>query len=923
MTRIAHYNMIRALVLTGTLVWIAGKIMAYQTQQIDSLIQLLDQNLNHDSNRVINLNKLSHAYWNVEPKKTVALALEAQELAEKIGYRRGIAQARYEQGVGHWMLAEYDQAYASTTLALKDFEPLNELLAVSNCYSMLALIMDDQGEYSKSINLHRQSIAQKEPLGDTSGIARTLNNIGGIYFKQGNLDSAQLLFEHSLGLRMKLKSERDIRESYSNLSVLHRQKGELKKAQHYIEKALVIADKLNLRNGIINSKQNLAAIYLERDQVDSAEYIYREILPMARDMGIQKREMEILLRLRSIEERKGNYRQALSLADEYWQVRDSVHGKDASEKIAILEAQYESEKKEKEIAALQQSAKNRTLWRNIFAIGILASLIFAALIFLSFRYRTQKNAAILQVEKAERVQLEEMNALRSRFFANISHEFRTPLTLITGPIQQLIERTNSENDRHLLRVVQRSAARLMKLINQLLDLSKMEAGQLTLEANLQDIIPPLKGWTMAFQTLAEEKDIQLRFHTESESCYIYFESEKIEQAFTNLLSNAFKFTPSHGRIDVIITPLKKANQDFLSIAVRDSGLGIPKEAQGHIFDRFYQAHTYEEGSGTGIGLSLAQDFVKLHHGILEVDSIPDMGSTFTMLLPLGRDHLTDQEVNLIATPVTVPGQEPKSAEAATQWTPNDQADQLKLLIVEDNRDLRQYLQTILGDTYGLIEAADGSVGVEIAQKEVPDIILSDVMMPKLNGIELCKALKENIKTSHIPIVLLTAKSKEEDRLLALENLADAYLTKPFNAKELLAVLQNLVANRQKLQQKFQMQMQLRPEKVDVNSVDQQFLSALTSQLEDHIDDDLFGVEQLASALKMSRSQLHRKLKAMADVNPSQFIRTFRLHRAKDLLEANAGSVSEIAFRVGFNSSSYFAKCFQEQFGVLPKEILKK
>ena len=903
----------------------ASIALAFQPTGLDSLEAQLKE-VGEGTERVDLLNKISLQYWNVNPLKTDSLAKAALKLAKKLEYKKGEAEAYHRASVGNWMLGDYDLAFEAITHSLNLFEALNDPAGMKKCYNMMALIMEEQGNYKQAIQYHQKGIEYELTNKDSLGVAHSMNNLAAVYYRLEQLDTALQYYLASLAIREKANNEIGIRESCSNLSVVYRELGQYDEALEYSQRARDLSQKLARPVDMLNAEINYADILNDIGQLDSAESIYLRLLPKAKTLAVPKRTIEILRGLRKVTEKKGDFRSALNYSDEEHFLGDSMVNLETAERIARLEAQYESERKEKAIVALQQESRNRTLWRNIFAVGILVSLLLIILLYLFFRYRAQKNAALLRAESIERKQLEELSKLRSRFFANISHEFRTPLTLIHGPVKQLMEKAEQQEDRQLLGLIQKNAHRLLKLINQLLELSRFESGQVKLKASLDDLLPLLKGWTMAFDSLAEENNISFGYHFHEKSSHLYFEAEKIEQAFTNLLSNAFKFTPEGGQIVVMLDRKKLEENDYVSIAVSDTGIGIPKAVQKHIFDRFYQAHSHEEGSSTGIGLSLAKEFVELHKGSLEVTSSPGKGSTFTILLPLGRKHLTDEQISPIVSTTADLKQTSDPLAAIVEIKENKETwtdERASILMVEDNEDLRLYIRNLLNSHYATAEAKDGVEGLKQALQLSPDLIVSDVMMPNMNGIELCSRLKTDMKTSHIPVILLTAKSEEEDRLQGLENLADAYIVKPFNARELLATIENLLENRKKLQDHFQVQSLLQPKSIKVDSMEGKFLEELASIMEDNLQDELFGVEQLAESMAMSRSQLHRKLKAIADLSPGQYIRSFRLERAKELLQGKGGTVTEIAYTVGFNNPSYFAKCFQEQFGMLPGKMLKE
>ncbi len=540
-------------------------------------------------------------------------------------------------------------------------------------------------------------------------------------------------------------------------------------------------------------------------------------------------------------------------------------------------------------------------------------------------------------EQAE--QLKEMDRIKSRFFANISHEFRTPLTLIMGPIEQILSGSvkGEQAQEKKLRLMLRNSQRLLNLINQLLDLSKLESGKMKLAASRQDIVPFLKGILASFEVLASQQDLELTFFAEDECISLYFDAEKLEEVLSNLLANALKFTPVGGKIS-LAARLKRAHPvtdqgDSLEISVSDTGPGIPREQLAHIFDRFYQADsTYEHHQkGSGIGLALVKELVELHHGTIDVHNRQgeQSGCEFIIHLPLGDDHLLPDEIVDVAfapvfgkTPREIPGlsiEEEGGDEVMGAGEPGGGEKDI-ILVVEDSADMRNFIKEALKPLYTVVEAEAGSEGIEKARQIIPDLIVSDIMMPGIDGCELCKTLKQDVRTSHIPVILLTAKAAEESVLQGLQLGADDYITKPFNTRILLARIKNLIDLRRHLQEKVQRQMMLQPAEIAVSSMDQEFMKELQRAIEKKMADPEFGIDKLAKALYLSRATLNRKVQALTGESPNQFIQSYRLQRAAHLLKAKFGNVTEVAFEVGFSSSAYFTRCFKEKFQQLPSSF---
>jgi signal transduction histidine kinase/DNA-binding NarL/FixJ family response regulator len=567
-------------------------------------------------------------------------------------------------------------------------------------------------------------------------------------------------------------------------------------------------------------------------------------------------------------------------------------------------------------------------WKSWWALS--AYVIFLA--WLSYwvwqrlvtRARLQTLATI---KSAEAEKLREVDVMKSHFFANISHEFRTPLTLLLGPIEKRLMESQTSGDKAELGIMHRNASRLLTLVNQLLDLSKLEARTMKLRCEKVDLQAALLSITSQFSSIADSKQIGFEVYF-NQAPSLYLDRDKFEKIATNLLSNAFKFTPAEGHITITVDaypPGDRFLEGHAEIIFADTGPGIIPEHLTKVFDRFFQAdmsstRAYE---GTGIGLSLARELVELHHGSISVISSVGLGSVFTVSIPLGKEHLSLEEISGEAEiPDTkiangVRYELPKSVVAL------DRSRTLpRVLIVEDNSDLRFYLKENLSHDFILLEAEDGQAGISSALAEVPDLIISDLMMPKANGLQLCEQLKADEKTSHIPIILLTAKADSDTRLRGYKTGADDYISKPFQIEELRIRLTNLLLNRKRIQDRNAKNLSLNPASVPVASVDERFLKRAMEVVEKFLGDPSFGVEVFAQEMSVSHTQLYRKIQGITGLGPNEFIRHFRLSRAADLMRQKAGNVAEITYRVGFNNLSYFSKIFKEKFSVTPSEFLK-
>ena len=525
--------------------------------------------------------------------------------------------------------------------------------------------------------------------------------------------------------------------------------------------------------------------------------------------------------------------------------------------------------------------------------------------------------------QAERLQT--LDHAKTRFFTNITHEFRTPLTLMLGPAQVLADSPEPAT-RQQAALVQRNAQRLLHLINQLLDLSRLEAGQQPLHPAPGEVVSFVRGLVGSFESLAEQRGIGCSFATSQPTLVVAFDADLLEKVVLNLLSNAFKFTPSAGEVAVrlhwttaelgqLTSPLAG-----LELTVRDTGCGIPADQLPHVFDRFYQADGSDtrEHEGSGIGLALTKELVELHGGTIGLRSEAGRGTTATVRLPL----VLAEDTVAAPAPLLPSAQVLDEEIIATTTAPPADAEAPWVLVIEDNVDMRAYLRTVLTPDYQLLEAANGEIGLALAYEHLPDLVLSDAMMPRLDGYGVCRALKLDARTSHIPLVLLTAKADLPSRLQGLDLGADAYLTKPFRREELLAQLRNLVLGRQQLQAAYRRSL-TEPAPPRPPTLEEAFLARVRQAVEAALDDETLGVETLSSELAMSRTQLHRKLKALTGQAPGDFIRLVRLNHAHALLAAGAVTVAEVAYQVGYGNPANFSTSFSRHFGYAPSEARRR
>ena len=553
------------------------------------------------------------------------------------------------------------------------------------------------------------------------------------------------------------------------------------------------------------------------------------------------------------------------------------------------------------------------LWATWWA-KLIYLLFFIAILTWGYRWKMEQNRKRMEDEKYK--ELEEM---KYRFFTNISHEFRTLLTLIITPIGSILKRTTDSETRHQLNDVSRNAGDLLQLVNQLLDFRKMEMNGERLNLQSGNLNEFIQYTTMKFMPLAEQKNIRLTFEDKTEGLFMYFDKDKVGKVLTNLLSNAFKFTKAGGKVNVCLEKCILDSRRCAHIIVEDTGCGIPKEEQGHVFERFYRTEqdSSSQQIGSGIGLNMVYEYIQLHEGKVSLESEEGKGSRFIVDIPADLKREVQQEAseeNRIASPVmadVVDGAVGVQTFRKIEKT---------VLVVEDNEDFSHFLSQELGRIYNkVLTAKDGIEGAMMAEAENPDIIVSDVMMPRMNGTDMCRRIKENIETSHIPIILLTAWSTDEGRAAGYKAGADAYIAKPFDMEVLLARISNLLEKQEKRQRDFSHSISLDPKTVTDSSPDEDFLKEVIACIEKNIDNSEYTIDSLSTDVVMSRMSLYRKMKSLTGQTPADFIRTVRLKTAAKLLKEEKCTVSEACYRTGFASPQNFAKHFKEMFGVLPSQ----
>lgn len=794
--------------------------------------------------------------------------IEALAGFKKINYQEGVASTLGNIAITHLKVSNFqlgiEYSLESKTLAQKLNDPISEayaLLIASNCYQ-------DSHQYEKALETEKAAIQIYERFGKKKRLEEAYSILGETLQSLGNKKEAKKAFLTSLNM-MRGQLTRVKPRVYNALGNIYSDENQLDRALEYLDSALTVATRLKMIKLAQQSHRLFSEVYSKAGKQDQAYEHLKQFISFNDS---------------SIKLEKGG-------------------------EIAAIEARYKNQLKEESIRNLQ--AENKVKDLHLYVLSLIAMITALAASYTYSCYRHNVKA---------RKQLQDLDKLKSQFFINISHEYRTPLSLIMAPLRRYLESGADKTNKQELSMMYRNAERLNTLTNQLLELAKLESGDSKLQVQHTDISALLNMIYSYFHSKSMDNHIHYEFIKPEKAIMGWIDSDKIEHVVCNLLSNAFKFTPHGGTITLKASIL----EEQLKIEVHDSGIGIPAEQLGLIFNRFYQVTESANGTqGSGIGLTLCKEIIDLHRGIITVSSAEHVGSSFTVTLPVGRHHyqpneiITDQQEGLRkAFPYE------GEVEAAPINVPIRQDDPHPLLlIVEDNQDMNDFLNRTLAESYRVTTALNGAEGWKQASELVPDIIITDIMMPEMDGIEMCRKIRAYEMTSHIPLIMLTAKAEHASRLEGFTTGADVYLAKPFDPKELLINIRNLLKRRVAIQKFITRQHsgQLETSSIELPEVDKIFMTNLNAIMEQHYGDDNFGVDQFAEEAGMSRAQFYRKVNSLAGVSPGELIRDFRLAIACKLLKQPGIQVNEVCYKVGFSSASNFIKLFKVHTGLTPGE----
>jgi signal transduction histidine kinase/CheY-like chemotaxis protein len=921
-----------------------------------------------DTSKVNALNKLASAHWYIDPLITVRYAEESIMLATQIDFGRGLASAYNIMGAGYYQQNNYEQAINWYNKAIDQHRRNNNPVGEGHVLGNIGMIYWKQGQLGTAVEYYLKSLAIWDRLNAEDEKAGVYDNLGNVYNEQEDFDRALDYYFKARDIQKRFNTDKHFQSmTMGNIGTAYLGKREFRNALTYFFMSLEPLDPDEIESRAV-STSNIGLTYLDMKLYDSASTYLTQALTMqekiddsdgmlhtliglancakqagrnaesfllatrARDLGLSINDNTVMeqvwLMLSELSVDRGNHKDAYEYYVKYVAARDSIKNKENIYKIAHLQAGFETQKKQAQIETMQKEQRQLAFRRNTILAGVSALLVIAMLVASIQRLKIKKNNQLLaanselklQSQKLEQqtLKLQELDRVKSTFFANISHEFRTPLTLILNSLSDRINTVKESGhaaDLEQLEVMNRNGKRLLNLINQLLDLSKLDAGKMRFSPEACDLNQLLTTTHASFSSLAFSRKISFHLALPQEPVICMIDIDKMEKIIYNLLSNAFKFTPIGGDIRLEAS----TTGSTISIIVHDSGPGIPDEQLNKIFDRFYQVQQYyTDEQGTGIGLALTKELAELHSGKVMAENTPG-GAKFIVELPLVTPDkkLVEHEFNesSLAHIVVI---SPPAESSSSEFTSAGE-NRTTILVVEDSIDLRNYMAKTLGNEFDVIVAENGRQGFDSAVARMPDLVISDWMMPEMDGVTLCRNLKADERTSHIPVIILTALATDDAKLQGLEMGADDYLTKPFDSRELITRARNLIHSRSILREKFSRELRLAPRQVQVSSMDEKFIQKVMETIEMYMGEPDFDMEKFGQQVGLSRMQLHRKLKAITGHSPGDFLRIMRLKRAKQLLEAKSGNVSEVAYEVGFNNLSYFSKCYREEYKISPNE----
>lgn len=937
--------------------------------------------LNYFHGQGICLNALGVAYYQLGNFDTALIYFNKEyKIAVKLVDSIGIARALDNISVISLHFGKMDEALNKRKTALGIYQRLGKNKLVANGYLWIGNIYKHQGKFTNAIDYYFKALDIYTKVDDTNGKGYAYINLSSIYRYQNDfrnakkyvLDAKKAFFEtkYSNGVGMALyrlsliyydqkkyyQSIKTLKETklifdrtsynygiglvFNQLALSYKNIGLIDSAITYFKSAFSYAKSAGDVENVIVSQQGLGGIYYQNRKYNKALEYFNHSVKLAKredDLIALSDASYYLIKIYGRIFKPDSVSKYLAV---FQAASDSLNKEKYGKEIVEMQTRFDTEQKEGQINNLKRERELQDLkgkQSKLYFLIIVISVIFIALLFIMYFIKRLKTKELdLKKEKI-------LNEAKTGLYKRIAHELRTPLTLIMGPLDKLSAKSDNPSDKADLLLATNYSKKLHKRINSLLTLSELEVNDVKMHSSEENIVDCVQSYTQSFKYLARQKNISLIFNSNAEQITAYIDKEKFEQIIENLMSNALKFTNEGGVIKVEVATINfyknhhvqnkyHSVNEFVEIKIEDNGCGIPPENINKIYDLYYHfdnSNAHKEGFG--IGLTLIKQLVKLHHGYIEVKSELNKGTSFSLFFPIEKNHFKTGQINMEKNKgsewiinrkkINEPGSKINIPEPVDCEKP-------VLLIVEDNADMRNYIRKFFEQDYTLYEAVDGKKGYELALKTIPEIIISDIMMPVMDGNELCQKLKTNELTCHIPVILLTALASEEQKIKGLEQGADDYITKPFRGEELILKVRNQLAQQKRNQAYIENKIKQLPNIIEfdidnyqMTTYDYRFLSGVKNVVNEKFCDSNFNVDGLCKELSMSKGTLNRKLQAITGMTPHNFIRMYRLKVAEKLLkELNDANISDIGYATGFSSPSYFVSQFKDYFGETPNKF---
>lgn len=903
----------------------------YVRYDIDSLITILPT-LGNDSTKAKILSDIGLALMTKKPDSSLFYLEQSEVLSKKLQEHEITLFVLADKGNLYKSQDENDKAMEAYLEGLKIAEDINNHDREINFLGLIGSLSMKMGDYEEAMNYHHRALVAykgKEKIVDKEDslrFSRTLRLVGQTFMSLNKQDSAIYYFNQALKFcdSNNLAIITMIRQDLSDFYIAT---NKLDSALYHALINKKVAYKLNHYNFSTSVTRSLGEIYMKLGQLDSSEFYLFESLKFAKLSQVNDYEINSLSALQKLYASKSDFQNAYKyILLEQKLLKENVHSEQSKEinRLLLREKNIENELLLKDKELSDQMITNQRV-----IIFLIVSLVILLVIFgIYMRIVSSKM-------KFSNDKLKELDGVKTRFFANISHEFRTPLTLIQAPLQRILHDEKYVLDRSEYASMLTNSNRLLRLVNELLDLAKLESGQSELKFTNADINQFIKSVVVPFGGYIKKKSLIFSCEISEDSFMTEFDAEKLEKIIYNLLSNAYKYTPDDGGVWFESKIIDAGNGDHkLYLEVGDTGKGISEDLRPLIFQRFYQIGGSKKNiSGTGIGLSLVRELVDVQGGTLVLKSEEDKGTVFMITIPLGMSYAKNNNIpyehvdpilDVASSMDSLPYLDIQNDSDNTidNFDPRRKEKPI-MLVVDDNVEIRTQLKKLFNEFYYCLEASDGKEGLEKAESNIPDIILMDYMMPEMDGIEACTLIKSGEKTSHIPVILLTARADEEGKHEGLSTGADDYITKPYDMRELELKVGNLIRQRKMLVEKLGANLNnLRQGDNSLNEKDKLFLDRVIGLIEENINVPDFNVEEMQSHLGMSRSQLNRKLKGITGYSPIELLTNMRMEKAAKLLQSSGMNITEVSYTLGYNDPSYFTRCFKKYHKVSPKNFVK-